>query len=76
MHNQQLIFSIFGDMDRVVAEAMITEGVCHKIEFDDIPLSARYSRGPDGIDRAAFFAIAIPSNLVNTFEMRVRNLRA
>ena len=76
MRKQTQIYSIFGQIECVVAEAMIAEGTCRKIPFDDIPISARYHRMPDGKDVAAKFALVIPSNLVNIFEKRILDLRA
>jgi hypothetical protein len=55
---------------------MISEGTVTKIPFEDIPISARYSRYSDGSDVQAKFAIIIPSNLVRVFEKRVFDLRA
>lgn len=73
---KQQTFSIFGDVEAAVAEAMIAEGLCTKIPLADIPMSARYSRFPDGRDVEARFAMRIPSTLVRVFEQRVLDLRA
>jgi hypothetical protein len=70
------IYSIFGEIEAIVAEAMIQEGTVNRIPLEDIPISARYSRMPDGRDVQAKFAIVIPSNLVRVFEKRVLDLRA
>ena len=77
MRTQTQIYSIFGYIEQVVADAMILEGTCTKIPFNDIPISGRYQRDPlTGEDRQAKFAIVIPSALVNVFEKRVLDLRA
>lgn len=71
MKRQTEIFSIFGQIEAVVAQAMIDEKVANKIPSEQIPTSVRYN--DDG--RVALFAIVIPSNLVNAFEERVAALR-
>jgi hypothetical protein len=71
------IYSIFGQIEEVVAQAMVDEGVATKIPYDHIPGSARYQRNPlTGQDEQAKFAIVLPSNLVNVFEARIAALRA
>ena len=72
MKKQTQIYSIFGQIESVVAQAMIDEKVVTKIESGDIPPTARY----DDEGRVAHFAIVIPSSLVPAFERRVRDLRA
>ena len=76
MRKGQQIYSIYGDIEAHVAQAMIDEGTCRKIPFEDIPVSARYHRMPNGKDVPARFAVAVPNNLVNVFEKRILDLRA
>jgi hypothetical protein len=71
MKRQTEIFSIFGEIETVVAEAMIKEGGCFRIEAWDIPLTARYNS--KGV--IAKFAIVIPAALVQAFENRIVELR-
>jgi hypothetical protein len=76
MKKQTVIYSIYGQIEELVAQAMIDAGTANKIVFDDMPMSQRYSRGPDGKDMQAKFAIVLPSQLVNAFERRCAALRA
>jgi hypothetical protein len=75
MKTSTVIYTIYGQIEEVVAQAMIGEGSCRKIEFDDLPQSQRYSRGPDGKDMQAKFAIVVPRELVQAFERRIAQLR-
>lgn len=69
-------FSIFGQIEEVVAMAMIREDKGIMIPLNDIPMSARYQRFPDGKDREAKFAIRLPDKFVHEFEERILDLRA
>lgn len=66
------IYSIFGQIDGVVAETMVKEGKASKIEADMIPPSAMF----DDAGRKAMFAIVLPTNLLGEFNRRARELRA
>jgi hypothetical protein len=71
MKRQTEIFSIFGQIETVVAEAMIAEGSCVRIEAWEIPPTARFNE----LGQQAKFAVIIPAQLVCAFEERVRKLR-
>jgi hypothetical protein len=71
MKTQTQFFSIFGQIEEVVALQLIEEGVATKIESWSIPQSAKYHMG-----REAKFAIMIPSRIVPAFEERIAKLRA
>lgn len=66
------IFSIFGQIEGVVADAMAQEGLVHKIERDHIPVSQRYNDKGD----IAHCAIVMTPDIVRVFDRRVRDLRA
>ena len=71
------IFSIFGQIEEVVAQAMIDEGVANKIPFAHIPAEARYQTNPlTGQEETAKFAVVMPAALVNVFNARIAALRA
>lgn len=72
MKKQTQVFSIFGQIETVVAEAMINEKLVTKIDARDIPATVLYNEKGE----RAKFAIVIPSNLVNNFNDRVRDLYA
>jgi hypothetical protein len=65
------IYSIFGQIEQVVAEAMINEGKGRRIPQHEIPESALFSE--DGV-RKALFAIQLPVQRVREFEDRIRTL--
>jgi hypothetical protein len=66
------VFSIFGQIESVVAKMMVDEGKAKLIELQDIPPSAAY----DDEGRRAFFAILINRNNIGEFEYRIRDLAA
>jgi hypothetical protein len=73
------IFSIFGQMDAVVAQAMVDEGKATKIEKDLIPEEVRFTPVGEPGDirlREAQFAIALPRAHLAEYERRVRDLYA
>lgn len=72
MRNKTEIFSIFGQIDGVVAEMMVEEGTATKIEQAMIPPSALF----DEAGRKAQFAIVLPISRLSEYERRVRDLRA
>ena len=66
------IYSIFGQVEAVVAENMIAEfGAC-KIEPQDIPETAAVNEAGD----RAKFAVVVPAHRVEEFERRIADLRA
>lgn len=69
---QTEIFSIFGQIEEVVAEAMIAQYRLHKIDPKDIPLSAAY----DEHDHVAKFAVVMPAQHIIEFNLRCAELRA
>ena len=72
MPKQTKIYSVFGQIDGVVAEMMVSEGKATKIEQDMIPVTALF----DEQDRKAMFAIILPHTYLAEYEHRVRDLRA
>ena len=66
------IFSIFSQIDGVIADMMVSEGKATKIEQCDIPASALF----DDDGRKAFFAIILPVKHLGEFNRRARDLRA
>ena len=66
------IFSIFGQIDAVVANAMIDEGKLVRIEPRLIPLTALVDR----LGRQARFAVVVPQKFVREFHRRIDELRA
>ncbi len=67
MKKQTEIWSIFGQIEEVVARAMYEEGVVNMIRQEDIPSTARFNERGD----IAKFAIVIPRPLFVEFERRV-----
>jgi hypothetical protein len=72
MKKQTEIYSIFSQIDAIVAQAMVDEGKANKISADLIPPTALFN---DAGDRA-HFAIAIHTAFLPEYEERVRTLRA
>ena len=72
MRKTSEIYSIFGQIDGVIAEAMVAEGKATKIEQKMIPPTALY----DDRGRLAMFAIVLPTKYLGEYEDRVRNLAA
>ena len=71
------IFSIFGEMEEVVALELIRLGHCTRIDAQDIPATARYNKNLfTGETETAKFAVVIPGQLVPVFEKAIANLRA
>lgn len=66
------IYSIFGQIDSVVAMAMAEEGKIRRIEQNMIPPTALY----DDQGRKAFFAIVMPDEYAREYLERVEALRA
>lgn len=73
MRAQTKIFSIFGQIEKVVADAMIEEsgGRIKRIEPDMIPPTALYNEQ----DQRAYYAIVLSNEEALTFDLRVRQLR-
>lgn len=73
MRKQTKIFSIFGQIEKVVADAMIEEsgGRLKRIEPDMIPATALYNEQ----DQRAHYAIVLSNEEALTFDRRVRQLR-
>lgn len=65
------ICSIFGQIETVVADTMVQEGLCHRIERNKIPLSARWDR----YGRLASCALVFTSETERLFNSRVAALR-
>lgn len=69
-------YSIFGQIEEVVAEAMVAEGKARKIPAEQVPDEAAWSKDWQGKDIKAKFAIFMPVQRVPEFEERIRQLRA
>jgi hypothetical protein len=72
MRSKSEFYSIFGQIDGVVAEAMVAEGKATKIAQDMIPPTALF----DEQGRKAMFAIVLPNEHLGEYERRVRDLLA
>lgn len=70
--NQTEIYSIFGQIEGVVAQEMVDEGKANKIEQRHIPPSQMFNDK----DERAQFAIIIGREMIGEFEERIHNLRA
>lgn len=66
------IYSIFGQIESVVADAMAEEGLVRKIDSEHIPVSERFNDKGE----VAHCAIVITPDIERIFDKRVRNLRA
>lgn len=66
------VCSIFGQIEGVVANAMVEEGLVRRIEPDDIPPSVRYN---DKGERA-HCALVFSTETERAFDLRVAKLRA
>lgn len=66
------IFSVFGQIEAVVAEEMVKEGKFNRIEAADIPPTASVN---DAGQRARF-AVVVPNDHLSEFEDRIARLRA
>lgn len=66
------IASIFGQIECVVAQAMVDEGKFTKIEVADIPPAEQHNE--KGV--LAYFAVVMPAEHQQEFDARVRSLRA
>lgn len=65
------IFSIFGQIESVVADAMIAEKKLTRISAQDIPPTAAF----DDAGRRAVFAVVVPAKVAAEFERRITALR-
>jgi alkylation response protein AidB-like acyl-CoA dehydrogenase len=71
MKRRTEIYSIFGQIDAVVAEEMAAEGKVRRIEQNMIPPTALF----DDQGRKAVFAIVMPDEYAGEFMDRVEKLR-
>lgn len=71
MKRKTEIYSIFGQIESVVADAMAEEGLVHRIERDMIPVSARFNEKGE----VAHCAIVLSPELEIAFNKRVADLR-
>lgn len=72
MRRGHTIYSIFGQIEEVVALEMIEEHRLHKIEARMIPQSVRVNSAM----LPAKFAVMMPNRLIAEFEARIEALRA
>jgi hypothetical protein len=72
-HSKTEIYSIFGQIDGVVAQMMVDEGKATKIAQEMIPPTVLYDE--TGMQKAKF-AIALPRAYLGEYERRVRDLYA
>lgn len=72
MSGRTTIYSVYGQIEGVVADAMVTEGTCRSIEFDMMPNSQKFNEQGE---RAHCALIMTPDNY-NEYMERVRALRA
>jgi hypothetical protein len=66
------IFSIFGEIDAAIANAMIREGKLVRIEPRLIPLTQLVDR----LGRHARFAVVVPRKFLQEFNSRIEELRS
>jgi len=66
------VYSIFGQIDAVVAQQMVDEGKFNRIEPDTIPYTAMF----DEAGRKAVFAVVVPRIYLSEFNKRIRDLAA
>jgi hypothetical protein len=66
------IFSVFGQIESVVADAMATEGRAVRIQQSLIPPSVRWNDQ----GREAYCALVLTAEAEREFDKRVRDLRA
>lgn len=66
------IYSVFGQIEGVVADAMAEEGLVHKIARDMMPATARF----DDQGRVAHCAIILNSEMLAVYNRRVADLYA
>lgn len=69
---QTEIWSIYGQIESVVAQAMVDEGKFNKIEFEMMPPEQQFNEAGD----RALFAVTVPAYRVQEYERRVAALRA
>lgn len=69
--NKAKVYSIFGQEDQVIAEAMVKEGKATKIDKEKIPQTEMF----DKYDREAAFAIILPNRYLTEYEQRVYMLK-
>jgi hypothetical protein len=72
MRRKTEIFSIFGQIEAVVAEGMIEQYGLHRIDAKDIPETAAFNEA----GQTARFAVVIPAERRTEFERRITELRA
>lgn len=72
MRKATQIFSVFGQIDAAVAEAMIAEGKLTRIEAADIPPTA----ATNDAGRPARFAVVVPAARLAEFNRRIAALYA
>lgn len=76
MRKQTAWFSIFGQIEEVVASEMVKEGKISRIEPADIPESALWSTDLLGNKVRAKFAVIVPVPHQREFHNRILDLRA
>jgi hypothetical protein len=72
MRKQTNIISVFGQIEGVIADALVAERKATRIDFENIPISARY----DEHGRAAHCALVLSTEAEREFDRRVRELKA
>jgi hypothetical protein len=72
MGKKTCIFSVFGQIESVVADAMAEEGLAHRIDRKHIPASVRWNK--EGA--LAHCALVLTPEMELVFDERVRSLRA
>jgi hypothetical protein len=69
---QSEVYSIFGQIEAVVAEAMISEDKANRIELENIPVTVLMNDKGE----TAKFAVCVRGVYVQEFNERVARLRA
>lgn len=66
------IWSIFGQIDAVIARAMVEEGKFKELPYNTIPISQRFGDKGEIVE----LAVVVPQAYVLEYEERVAKLRA
>jgi hypothetical protein len=66
------IFSIFGQCEAAAAQSMIDKGELTKIEYADIPDTAR----TNDAGQRAYFAVVVPASKLRAFNLLCEAMRA
>lgn len=72
MKNKTVVFSVFGQIESVIADMMVNEGLANRIEPYDVPATVRY----DDNGKLCHCALIMSAQMEQVFNKRVKELRA